>query len=286
MCRPSWLDIESYPFASRHIDLEAGQLHFVDEGTGAPIVMVHGNPTWSFIYRHLIDHFSDGFRCVAPDHIGFGLSEKPIDWTYRPADHAANLTALLDTLELEDITLVVQDWGGPIGLSYALDHPERVKRIVILNTWMWPVDRDLYYRLYSGLMGGAVGRFLIRRYNFFARVMMPLLFADRSKLSQHIHRHYLEALSAPRDRNGCWRLAREVTASTGWLGHLWERSSRLREKEVLIVWGMHDMAFRTRELDRWMGRFPAATVRRLEAGHYLQEEAPEALIEALGQMLR
>jgi haloalkane dehalogenase len=282
---PSWLDPELYPFAHNSFEVAAGRMHYVDEGSGLPLVMVHGNPTWSFIYRHLISHFSDRYRCVAPDHIGFGLSDKPVEWSYRPKDHAENLEALIDQLELDEITLVVQDWGGPIGLAYALKHPERVKRIVLLNTWCWPVDRELYYRAYSSLMGGWFGRLLIRRYNFFARTIMPRLFADRSKLSRFIHRQYLEALSTAAERKGCWQLAREVSGSTEWLEYLWARSERLVTKEVLIVWGMRDYAFRRRELNRWIERFPRAPVKRLPVGHYLQEEAPNRLIDAMEQML-
>lgn len=281
---PSWLDTDIYPFSHHSFERPAGRMHYVDEGSGAPIVMVHGNPAWSFLYRRLITRFSDRYRCVAPDHIGFGLSDKPTDWSYRPKDHADNLAALIDYLELEGITLVVQDWGGPIGLSYALDNPERIDRLVILNTWMWPVDRDWYYRVYSGFMGGPLGRYLIRRHNFFARIVMPLVFGDESRLSAYVHRHYLEALAAPADRTGCWRLAQEVVGSSDWLRSLWERSDRLVGTEVMIVWGMRDIAFRERELDRWIERFPAAAVKRLNAGHYVQEEASESLIEAMEEM--
>ncbi len=284
MHTPSWLDTEIYPFAHQTFTTAAGRMHYVDEGEGSPTVMVHGNPAWSFVYRHLIAHFSDGYRCVAPDHIGFGLSDKPADWSFRPHDHAKNLAALIEHLELDGITLVVQDWGGPIGLSYAVENPARVERLVILNTWMWPVDRDWYYRAYSGFMGGLVGRYLIRQHNFFARIVMPLVFGDRSKLSDRVHRHYLAALPTPPDRTGCWRLAREVSESSDWLRGLWERSDHLVDKEVLLVWGMRDIAFRERELDRWIERFPAATVKRLDAGHYVQEEAPDSLIEAMEEL--
>jgi len=142
---PAWLDRAAYPFVTRHEALPAGRMHVVDEGAGPPAVMVHGNPTWSFVYRHLILRLRDRHRCVAMDHLGFGLSDKPRGWSYLPEDHAANLTTLIERLDVRDVTLVLQNWGGPLGLSNATAHTKNVARLVILSTWAWPVDRDPYY---------------------------------------------------------------------------------------------------------------------------------------------
>jgi len=109
---PEWLDRREYPFESRWLDVEAGRLHYVDEGQGAPVLMVHGTPTWSFMYRHLVKALRARHRCVAPDHLGFGLSERPREWSYRPVDQARNLTRLVEALGLKDLTLVVHDYGG------------------------------------------------------------------------------------------------------------------------------------------------------------------------------
>ena len=124
----SWIDPLQYPFQPHYIAVGAGQMHYVDEGRGKPIVMVHGTPTWSFMYRHLIKGLSDDFRVIAPDHIGFGLSDKPENWSYKPIDHAKNLAYLIESLGLEDITLVVHDFGGPIGLAYAVENPQNVSQ--------------------------------------------------------------------------------------------------------------------------------------------------------------
>lgn len=126
-----------YPFEHRYVDLDAGRLHYVDEGEGEPLVFVHGTPTWSFLWRHWVNDLRQGFRCIAPDHTGFGLSDKPADGRYTPADHARNLEEFIQRLGLEDVTLVVHDFGGPIGLHYALENPDNVKRIVLMNTWLW-----------------------------------------------------------------------------------------------------------------------------------------------------
>lgn len=282
----AWLDRDAYPFTSHYLELEAGQMHYVDEGSGDPIVMVHGNPTWSYLYRHLIKALAPAHRCVAPDHLGFGLSDKPPAWTYLPREHGQHLTALIETLGLHNVTLIVQDWGGPIGLSYAVNHPDNVRRLIILNTWMWPVNHEWYYVAFGTFVGGLIGRFLIKRTNFFARVVMPLSYGDRKKLTPSIHQHYLKPLQNPEERKGCWVLPREILGSTAWLKDLWAQKSALNDKPTLIVWGMKDIAFREKELHVWTSTFPdAAVVRLANVGHYVQEEATEALERAVARFL-
>jgi len=283
----NWIDREEYPFESHHFQVPAGNLHYVDEGRGSPIVMVHGNPTWSFLYRKLIKRLRSEYRCIAMDHLGFGLSDKPRDWRYLPKDHAANLMALIEGLGLKDITLAVQDWGGPIGLSYAVAHPDSVARIIIMNTWAWPVNRDPYYIAFSGFMGGPIGRMLIRRYNFFARSIVRQAFGDKRKLSAAVHEHYLRALATPEKRKGCLVFPKQIIASTPWLDRLWTRISVLNDKPKLIVWGMKDIAFREKELRRWERAFPGVrTVRLRSVGHFVQEEAPDDLAEAVVPFLK
>lgn len=283
----TWIDRQEYPFESHYLPLEMGRLHYLDEGHGAPIVMVHGNPAWSFLYRHFVKGLSPEHRCIAPDHIGFGLSDKPHDWSYHPADHARNLHALIEHLGLRDITLVVQDWGGPIGLSYALNKPENVTNLVIMNTWMWPVDDDWYYRAFSGFMGGPLGRFFIKRFNFFVNGVMKLATADKSKMSEAVHRHYVQPLANPADRKGCWILPREIIASTDWLTELWEQREKIVDKPVLILWGLKDIAFREKELQTWQQLFASVQVHRLEGvGHFVQEEYGREAVPIVAQFLK
>ena len=139
--RPDWVSDDLFPFESRFLDLPPDhRMHYIDEGEGEPIVFVHGNPAWSFEFRHPVRELRSEFRCVALDHIGFGLSSRSARREdHRPQSHAQRLAALLDHLDLRDITLFMNDWGGPIGLDFARRHPERVKRLVIANTWCWPV---------------------------------------------------------------------------------------------------------------------------------------------------
>lgn len=282
-----WIDRKEYPFASRYFRVPQGNLHYVDEGDGEPVVMVHGNPAWSFLYRKLIKRLRSGYRCIAMDHLGFGLSDKPVTWRYFPEDHAVNFTALIEGLDLKNITLVVQDWGGPISLSYAVAHPENIARIVITNSWSWPVNRDLYYIGFSSFAGGPIGRMLIRRYNFFARSIMRRAFGDKRRLTAAVHEHYLRALGSPQERKGCFVFPKRIIASTPWLDQIWRRISLLKDKPALIVWGMKDIAFREKELRCWEGAFPGArTVCLPSAGHFVMEEAPEKVAEAVASFLK
>jgi len=279
---PDWVDRREYPFDPKALTVPAGTMRYVDEGKGKPLVMVHGNPYWSFEYRRLISHFSEKRRCLAPDLIGFGLSDKPLDWEYLPWQHAENLRNLLDSLDLSEITMVVNDWGGPVGLSYAIERPERVESVVVTNSWLWSVADEWYYRAFSGLVGGPVGRFLIRRFNFFARSVVRAVFGDKKKLTPELHSQFLEPLAKREDRKGSWVFPGQIVGASDWLESLWERRETLEGKVKLIAWGMKDMAFREKELLRWSGAFPAARVLRLpEAGHFVAEEAPEELIAAI-----
>ena len=278
----AWINPRLYPYAAKACALPMGTLRYVDEGEGEPIVMVHGNPTWSFVYRKLIAGLSERYRCIVPDHIGFGQSSKPSDWSYLPRDHSVNLTRLLDGLNLEGITLVVQDWGGPIGLAYALEHPERVKRLVILNTWLWPVADDWYYQAFSAMLGGPFGRFMCRHFNLFVRGVVPMAYGDRAQLTREILRHYLAPLPTGDSRKGTWVFPGQIIGASDWLAALWAQRDRLVAKPAMIAWGMKDIAFREKELRKWQGLFPRAEVTRFaQAGHYVQDEAGEAIAQLM-----
>jgi haloalkane dehalogenase len=286
-----WVDRRAYPFDTHCVGLSEGAVHYVDEGPTArstpraTLVMLHGNPTWSFLYRHLILGLREEFRCVVPDYLGFGLSERPSSFSYRPEDHAAVVEALLEELALEDVVLVVQDWGGPVGFSYAANHPENVTGLVVMNTFAWPLDEDAHFRRFSALTGGVLGRVLCERYDFFTRVVMPLAFADREKLPAAVHEQYLAA-NRGRDRTGTWMFPRELVGSSGWLSTLWSRRERFADIPAQLVWGMNDAAFRASELRTFEGLFEDASVVRLRGvGHYVQEEMGEDLVPYVREFL-
>ena len=282
----TWINPDLYPYTPQTFQVPAGQMTYVDEGHGDPIVMVHGNPTWSFVYRKLIDGLSDQYRCIAPDHIGFGQSDKPYDWPYTPQAHAANLDLLLESLDLQNITLVVQDWGGPTGLSYALAHPERIKNLVILNTWLWRVDDDWYYRAFSGFVGGPIGRYLCKNHNFFVNSVTARAYGDRSKLTAEIHRHYRDALPTKESRKGTWVFPKQIIAASEWLESLWDQREKLTDKNVMLAWGMKDIAFREKELERWKAVFPNAAEHRFATGgHFVQDEAGDEIAALMRDFL-
>jgi haloalkane dehalogenase len=284
---PAWLDRQAYPFTPRRMTLGPGTVSYLDEGNGEPILFVHGTPTWSFEYRHLIRGLSADHRCIAPDHLGFGLSERPADFPYTPEAHARVLAELVDRLGLERFTLVAHDFGGPIGLPLALDRPERIRGLVLLNTWMWSFagDRDMTRK--ARLAGGRLGRFLYRRLNLSLQTITPHAYGDRRKLTPAIHRQYLAPFPDADGRGRVlWALARSLLGSSDHYDSLWQRRERLAGLPALILWGMRDSAFRPQLLERWRTALPRAQVVELaEAGHWPHEEAPAEVLRQVSAFL-
>ncbi len=284
----AWLDAAAYPFRPHQFETGEGRLSYVDEGNGPPVVLVHGTPTWSFLYRKLIPPLvAAGHRVIAPDHLGFGLSDKPVTAAYRPEDHARRLALLLEALDLRELTLVVHDFGGPIGLSYAIERPDRVARLVVTNTWLWPLDGDPRIVRGSRLAGGAFGRLLYTRLNASPRWLVPAGFADRTRLSPAVHRQYLAPFPDPASRRPLWEFARALLGSSAWYDGLWRQRGRLQGKPALLVWGMRDASFGTAYLARWQEALPdAETVALPDAGHFVQEEGATELASHLAAFLR
>lgn len=273
----SWIDGEAYPFASRFLEVDGGRMHYVDEGSGPVVVLVHGTPTWSFLWRRLVRDLARDHRVIAMDHVGFGLSDKPAGWTYTPAAHAANVGRLLDALDLDDVTLVVHDFGGPIGLGAALDRPERVSRLVLMNTWMWALDERA--EKLSKIVAGPLGRYLYFQRNASAKRLIPWAMARKDALTAEVHRHYTHPFPTPELREAPWRLGVELGGSGAWYGSLWERRAALAELPALLLWGMKDPTFAPDDLRRWQEALPnARTVELPDVGHFPQEEAPERVV--------
>ncbi len=271
-------------FEKKTFEVEAGTISYIDTGAGpaGTVVFVHGNPASSAEYMPAINVLAETHRCVAVDHIGFGDSDKPASWDYLPASHAANLAALLDGLDLQDVTMVVGDWGGPIGLSWALDNPDSVDRLVITNTWLWPVNRSCYYQGFSKAMGGPFGRFAVRNHNMFARLVVKQAWGTRTPLTPELHLLFTDVHSDKDERNGMWVFPREIVGSTKWLRTLWARRETLNTFEIALLWGMKDIAFRPDILDRWKREFPNADVTRLaDVGHFVALEATDVLIQTI-----
>jgi haloalkane dehalogenase len=283
MATPPWLDRRAYPFTSRFVELSAGRMHYVDEGRGETVLFVHGTPTWSFEFRHLISALSPSVRCVATDHLGFGLSDRPMRFAYTPEAHASTLAEFIDRLGLDRITLVVHDFGGPIGLPLALADRSRVSRVVLINTWGWPFDDDARMQRRAAVAGGALGRWLYKYLNASLRLIMPSAYGDKRKLSRQIHRQYLGVFRDPDARvRVLHALARALTRSREHYATILAGMSRLQQMPALIVWGLADSAFGPSQLERWRQLLPHARVVTIPgAGHWPHEEEPETVVEAL-----
>jgi haloalkane dehalogenase len=270
-----------FPFQSRWSQIDGIRVHYVDEGAGRPILMCHGNPTWSFLYRKLIGRLQGQFRCVAVDYPGFGLSDRPEGYGYTPAEHAGIVGRLVDQLGLDGFIVMGQDWGGPIGMSVASRRAERVAGLVFMNTWFWRTDR-LAMRLFSRVMSSRPLQRRILERNLFVERLMPR--SVTHPLEAEVLEHYRRAQPTPQARWGVAEFPRQILASGGWLERLASQAPRaLGDKPVLLVWGMKDPGFGSRKvIERWQRSFPAAEVVVLaDANHYIQEDAPDQIADAV-----
>jgi haloalkane dehalogenase len=274
-----WLDGQLFPFQSRFVELLGHRVHFVDEGRGPTLLMLHGNPTWSFLYRDIIRGMRDRYRCVALDYPGFGLSRPAPEYDFLPASHAAVVEAFIESQDLGPLTMFVQDWGGPIGLWVAGRRPQLISALVIGNTWAWPVDGDPHFERFSAFLGGPLGRFLIRRLNLFVNLLIPMG-VRRRRLPRSVMRAYRGPFPTPTARKPTHVFPREIRASADFLRAVSAGLERLRDKPTLLLWGDRDIAFRAKELHRFERELPGHRTVVLEGtGHYIQEDASAEIIE-------
>lgn len=279
-----------YPFASHDHPVVGGHMmNYVDEGSGKPLLCVHGNPTWSFYFRNLVHEFSPRRRVVVPDHIGCGLSDKPQNYRYTLARHVANLESLILSLDLRDIDLLVHDWGGPIGLSVATRHPERFSRIIITNTAAFR-SQELPRLLWLARLPG-VGELLIRGLNAFVQTTLVTATAKPKQLRGAVRKGFLLPYNSWANRIATARFVQDIPlgpTSSSWpdLVQLEQGLPRLNDKPILLLWGEKDWCFTTRMRDRFQDIFPhAKSVGLASAHHLLFEDEPEACIRAVGEFL-
>jgi haloalkane dehalogenase len=283
---PGWLAAE-YPFMPRLHRTPAGaHLSYVDEGPRQThaVVMVHGNPTWSFYYRHVIARLSPHVRCIAPDHVGMGLSDKPQDYSYTLATRIADLESLIAALGLTSVDLLVHDWGGAIGMGFATRHPEMVRRIGILNTAAFTMDR-IPARIALCRTPG-IGPFLVRGFNAFAWPATWMTMHRRT-LSSVEKRGYLLPYDSWRHRVAVSAFVQDIPMDAShptWatLKSIEDRLPQLASCPIQIVWGGRDFCFNDAFLERWRKIYPAAAVHRIaDAGHYVIEDAREEALAIL-----
>jgi len=283
--QPTWVNKDFFPFESRWIKIDQHDLHYIDEGQGEILLFVHGTPEWSFGFRDLVKDLRLEYRCIAIDHLGFGLSDKPTDANYSCQAHAARLEMFIGALNLHNITLVANDFGGSIGLSYAIQHPDNIHKIVLFNTWMRSLKNDKHYSGPAKIMTTWLGKFMYLKLNFPVNIVMPAAFGDKNKLTKEIHRHYKLALPAGQ-RTAAYAFSGELLRASEWWETLWNKLETIKNKQFLIFWGMKDKFVPAYELETWKSKLPDATVVTFDdAGHFVQEEKPEEMAMAIRKFL-
>lgn len=283
--QPDWLDKKLYPFESKWITIEDHDLHYVDEGQGPVILFVHGTPEWSFGFRDLIKELRHSFRCIAIDLLGFGLSDKPTHANFTCEAHASRLERLIQMLRLKNISLMANDFGASIGMSYAINHPGNMNKIILFNTWMWSLKENKHYSLPAKLMNTRFGRMLYLNFNFPVNVIMPAAYGNKKKLSKVAHSHYKNALKKG-ERTAPYAFSKELMNASDWWQSLWDRLHILDHKSFLFFWGMKDTFVLSAELQKWKSKLPQAKVVTFEdAGHFAQEEKPKEMVEEILKFL-
>ncbi len=270
----------AYPFTSRFVDVEGARLHYVDEGRGPVLLMLHGNPAWSYLYKDVVLALRSEFRCIAVDLAGFGLSTPAPGFSFLPKDHARLIAALVEWLDLKNATLVAHDWGGPIGLAAARATDGRIARLCLGNTWAWSLKGDFHFEWFSRLLGGNLGRFLAERYCVFINFVLP-----SSMRRRKVTEAEMEAFRAPfnglQARRAMQIFPKSIIGASEWLAEL-EGFVAGFKGPVQFIWPENDIAFRDKELAHWRKLLPQAQALRLpKCGHFLWLETPGECAEAI-----
>ena len=284
-----------YPFTGKYLDLDGLKYHYLDEGSGPPVIMVHGNPSWSFYYRNLVKALSSDHRCIVPDHIGCGFSDKPGDdcYDYTLSRRVDDLERLIETLDLkEKVTLVVHDWGGMIGMSWAVRHPELVERLVILNTAAFHLPKTKSFPLALRICRDSwVGTLLVRGFNAFA-AGAAAVGCKINPMPPGLRRLYCLPYDSWQNRIATLRFVQDIPLESGDRGYDLVSGTeagleQFKGVPMLILWGEQDFVFDRNFLDEWKGRFPDAKVHSWrDGGHYILEDVRDEAIALVSNFLR
>ena len=275
-----------YPFHSHFLSIASNKLHYVDVGSGEVILMLHGNPTWSFFYRNLAKHFSENYRVIVPDHMGCGLSSKPQDYEYTLKTHIDNLCLLVEKCNISNITLVVHDWGGAIGMGLATKYPHLIKKMVVMNTAAF---RSMEIPVRISILKNPIGDWFIRKFNGFAG---PATFMASAKgLSPLIKKGFTLPYHDFESRIATSRFVQDIPMNDR--HPTYQTLKEIEEKlpnikaPVLLLWGEKDFCFTMNFQKRWLTIFPKATaITYPYAGHYLIEDEKAAVINDIENFLK
>jgi len=280
-----WLDQDLYPFESHYYNTPQGKMHYIDEGKGEVMLFLHGTPSWSFLYRDQIKALAKDYRCIAVDHIGFGLSDKPEDFSYHPQELSQNLAGLINSLQLENITLVVHDFGGPIGLPYAIENPQKIKRLVLFNTWLWSTAENEDVQKIDKIVNNFLGRLLYLHLNVSAGYLLKNAFHDKGDLSREAKRHYKKVFPSKSERYGPYKIAQQLKGASDYYAQQWNKIDMIKDKPTLILWGTKDDFIKPSYLEKWEAKLTQAHVMKLECGHFPQEEETHVVNQALSNFM-
>ena len=271
---------ELYPFKSHYLTLEGGaKIHYVDEGEGDILLLLHGNPTWSFLYRKMITDLKRDFRVIAPDYAGFGLSYAPKGFSFKADAQADLMNEFLTKMDLKDVTIMVQDWGGPIGFNMAIEQPKRVKAFIIGNTWAWSLER-FGHKAFSTLFGGYVGQFMAWSYDGVVSFFMSS--GVEHELSDEVLAMYHAPFENRDNRKQTHIFPAELWDADEFLSSVYKGLPIIANKPALIVWGTEDFAFQEPERERFEEVFTNhKTLLLPESGHFVQEDAPHKISDAI-----
>jgi len=274
------IDRKLFPYKSHYLSLENGsKIHYVDEGKGPTLLLLHGNPTWSFLYRDIIAALKNDFRLIAPDYPGFGLSEAPKNYTFTAAEQAQTMSQFVQKLDLQDVGIMVQDWGGPIGFDVALKNPQRISRFIIGNTFAWPLKRT-GQKTFSKIMGGWTGQFASWCCNGVVRFFMNKGVVN--KINKEELAMYLAPFKKKNQRAPTHIFPAQLLDAKPFLSNIHKRLDTLSDRPTLIVWALEDFAFQKPERTRFESLFPKHKTVLLEnAGHFIQEDAPNDIADAI-----
>jgi len=271
---------ELYPFKSHYMTMDNGaKIHYVDEGKGEILLLLHGNPTWSFLYRNMINDLKDNFRVIAPDYAGFGLSYAPKNFGFTADEHANLMNEFVQKMDLNNTTIMVQDWGGPIGFNIAINQPDRIKGFVIGNTWAWELER-FGHKAFSTLFGGYVGQFLSWANNGIVGIFLSI--GVENELSDEVLEMYHAPFKDSSNRKQTHIFPAELWDADKFLDKVHKGLKSIADKPALIVWGIEDFAFQEPERERFEKVFTNhKTILLKDAGHFIQEDAPHKISDAI-----
>jgi len=281
---------DEYPFKSNFIDLDGSMMHYLDEGSGSPILMLHGNPTWSFYYRNVVKACSGKYRCIVPDHIGCGLSDKPQDYNYILDTHISNVLRLVDALKIKKLDLVVHDWGGSIGMGIAVRCPDLINRIVILNSAAF-TDPFIPLRI-AACRIPVIGEIAVRRFNLFVQAARFMATSKTFGLSGEVLNGFLSPYQSYADRVAIYNFVKDIPMKPDHISYpvlkdIENNLGLLKDKKIALIWGCRDFCFTTHFFKRWQEIYPEAQSFLFEsAGHYVLEDAKDEVIMHILEFLK